>query len=167
MTEPVNNRTLGGLTYNANQAKGKKVGEGKYELIFKTGERLYYPEQNTGGKPANVTQAIGKGFIYDDINYDISNVMGATFKSSKNNVSHVTLLNCKDTTVDLAANESRHYGDTARIYAKDDGGNNKVILDEKDHATIAKTNLDSKNRAYVEKEIPISGQGTANVNDYL
>ena len=46
MAEPVNNKTLGGLTYNANLVKSaKKLKNGQYELIFKSGEKFTYPEQ--------------------------------------------------------------------------------------------------------------------------
>lgn len=46
MTQPIDNRTLGGLTYNHNMVRSaEKLDNGNYEIIFKTGETLTYPEQ--------------------------------------------------------------------------------------------------------------------------
>ena len=188
MTDPVNNKTLGGLTYNANLVKSaKKLGNNSYEIIFKTGEKITYPEQ-TPFKPdleagshyikdmenpkavtgeslntsqyyfrgdetlprnASITQDISSGLIYDDTRFDIKNVMGAKFTSSKETVTSVLLDNCSSTTVDLGANNSKWYGDAARIRG---GANNEVILDSNDSATINFKNIE--------------GEGTAAQKDY-
>lgn len=178
MTEPVNNKTLGGLTYNANLVKSaKKLKNGQYELIFKSGEKFTYPEQTslvarecegstdkavTGetldeyayeGKifprNAKIEQKIDDGLIYDDTYFDITNVMGAHFSSSKETVSHVKLNNSSNTTINLAANDSKWYADDAKI---DGGANNKVILDGQDTAKINGRR--------------VKGEGTAAQKDY-
>lgn len=192
MTDPVNNKTLGGLTYNANLVKSaKKVGNNSYEIIFKTGEKITYPEQTpfkpdvldankygwcrlkdennpkavtgeslnpdnswirkgeTFPRNATITQNISSGLIYDDTRFDIKNVMGAKFTSSKETVTSVLLDNCSSTTVDLGANNSKWYGDAAQIRG---GANNEVILDSNDRATINLKNIE--------------GEGTAAQKDY-
>lgn len=185
MTEPVNNKTLGGLTYNANLVKSaKKLKNGQYEIIFKSGEKFTYPEQKnfhvsnitfdnvgneqykaTGGETipndswhdcgdvvprnAKVEQKIDDGLIYDDTYFDITNVMGAHFSSSKETVSHVKLNNSSNTTINLAANDSKWYADDAKI---DGGANNKVILDGQDTAKINGRR--------------VKGEGTAAQKDY-
>ncbi len=188
MTDPVNNKTLGGLTYNANLVKSaKKIGNNSYEIIFKTGEKITYPEQTpfkpdlvegshyvkdkdnpkavTGeslktlqtyfregeivSRDASITQNIASGLIYDDTRFDIKNVMGAKFTSSKETVTRVLLDNCSSTTVDLGANNSKWYGDAAQIRG---GANNEVILDSNDSATINLKNIE--------------GEGTAAQKDY-
>ncbi len=46
-TDPVNNQTLGGVTYNANQFTGRDLGNGKFELKAKHGgETLIFGQQN-------------------------------------------------------------------------------------------------------------------------
>ncbi len=185
MTEPVNNKTLGGLTYNANLVKSaKKIGNDSYEIIFKTGEKITYPEQTPfkpdlssikryNGEPkavtgenlnttktifsknetvprnASIRQNISGGLIYDDTNFEITNVMGAKFTSSRNTVTNVKLENCSSTTVDLGANNSKWFGDSANILY---GANNEVILDSNDSAIINKKIID--------------GEGTAAQKDY-
>lgn len=43
---PVNTKTLGGLTYDANLVRSaRKRNDGKYVIVFKTGEEFIYPEQ--------------------------------------------------------------------------------------------------------------------------
>jgi len=75
--------------------------------------------------------------------------MGVRFTSSKNTVSHVTLENSSDCTIDLAANDSKIYGDSADLRR---GANNKVILDGNDNAWMGGTN--------------VKGEGTAAQKDY-
>lgn len=172
MTEPVNMKKLGGLSYNANLvSSAKKLKNGKFEIIFKSGERITYPEQKdfvrsteelsvattgehldgSGGvsRNASINQSTSDGLIYDDTFFDITNVMGATFTSSKDTVSHVDLINSSNTTVDLSANNSKWYGDKANIQG---GANNSVILDKEDTACINGRR--------------INGQGTAAQKDY-
>lgn len=178
MAEPVNNKTLGGLTYNANLVKSaKKLKNGQYELIFKSGEKFTYPEQKpfVAGKGywrtdkavtgetlsefakegdklprnARIEQKIDKNLVYDDTYFDITNVMGARFSSSEETVSHVKLNNSSNTTIDLAANDSKWYADRANI---EGGANNKVILDGQDTANI-------NGRG-------VKGEGTAAQKDY-
>lgn len=188
MAEPIKNVTLGGLTYNANLAKGREVEKGKFEIVFNSGEKLTYPQQPErfqyfdeygrkipedrvaslpeevrtappgenlwGGiskkvMQPKITQSIDACLVYDNTYFDISDVMGATFTSHKDTVSDVNLNNCKDTTVNLAANDSRWYGDSATING---GEGNEVILDKKDSAEI--------NGKLVE------GRGTASQKDY-
>ena len=46
MTEPVNMKKLGGLSYNANLvSSAKKLKNGKFEIVFKSGEKITYPYQ--------------------------------------------------------------------------------------------------------------------------
>lgn len=170
MTEPVDMKKLGGLSYNANLvSSAKKLKNGKFEIVFKSGEKITYPYQKdfvradgSHGKAktgedidgdehrnAAIRQSINGGFIYDDTYFDITNVMGATFTSSKDTVSHVNLSNSSNTTIDLAANDSKWYGDTATV---EGGANNKVILDKEDTAKI--------------NEYDVEGQGTAAQKDY-
>lgn len=174
MTEPVNMKNLGGLSYNANLvSSAKKLKNGKYEIIFKSGEKITYPYQKdfvpgegetavTGENmdrhagdferyPRNtrIKQSIEGNLVYDDTYFDITNVMGATFTSSQDTVSHVNLINSSGTTINLAANDSKWFSDTADVNG---GANNKVILDKEDTAFI--------NGYYVE------GQGTADQKDY-
>ena len=200
MTEPVNNKTLGGLTYNANLVKSaKKLNNGKFELIFKSGEKFTYPEQKpftpklgeentlfnydtdswevtghfkldasetatTGEKlpdeliagktlfkkgetiprNARIEQSIDDGLIYDDTRFSITNVMGGYFTSSENTVSHVTLTNSSDTTIDLAANNSKWFADDATVK---DGANNTVILDGQDTAIINNKSVEGEGSA--------------------
>ena len=197
MGEPIKTVTLGGLTYNANVAKGREIEKGKFEIIFNSGEKLTYPDQsgktiktdhdnaefyvtadgkrvdceevyNRNGdaaytyingicvdvspaRPAKpkVSQTVTDGWIYDDTHFNISDVIGATFTSHKDTVSHVNLKDCKDNTVNLAANKSSWYGDEAKI---EGGEGNEVILDDEDSARI--------NGKLVE------GKGTAAQKDY-
>ncbi len=189
MTEPINNVSLGGLTFNSNVAKGREVEKGKFLIEFHSGEKLSYPQQpetyeyydaagvkiskdKVAGLPKEVlnakpgsglwggitkkvvtpkvTQKIDTGAIlHDDAYFEISNVMGATFESSKGLVSHVTLDNCEDTKVDLAKNYSRYFGDDVKING---GANNEVELDHKD-----KANINGKE---------VKGWGTAAQKDY-
>ena len=180
MTEPVDMKKLGGLSYNANLvSSAKKLKNGKFEIIFKTGEKLVYPQQEdfkpghgmafsydldkyvpaaeTGealdiskvDRQATIFQSNHGGLMYDNTYFDIRNVMGATFTSSKDTVSHVELNNSSNTTIDLSANNSKWFGDKARVKG---GANNKVILDKEDTAII--------NGHYID------GQGTAAQKDY-
>lgn len=170
MTEPVDMKKLGGLSYNANLvSSAKKLKNGKFEIVFKSGEKITYPYQKDfvradgshgkaktgedidgdGHRNAAIRQSINGGLIYDDTYFDITNVMGATFTSSKDTVSHVNLSNSSNTTIDLAANDSKWYGDTATV---EGGANNKVILDKEDTAKI--------------NEYDVEGQGTAAQKDY-
>lgn len=87
--------------------------------------------------------------MYDDNHFTISEMMGATFSSSRDTVAHVKLENCESTTVDLAANRSRWYGDNAKI---EGGQGNKVILDDEDSAKI-------NNKS-------VKGEGIADQKDY-
>jgi len=80
-----------------------------------------------------VEQKIDSNLIYDDTYFNITDVMGATFSSSENTVSHVTLDDCVDTTVDLAKNRSSWYADHAKVNG---GHGNEVKLDDKDTARI-------------------------------
>lgn len=200
MTEPINNFTHGGLTFNANDVQEYSTNPSTNEnvILFKTGEVLTYPDQNhkvqdnqnptlftykgneytkeqinanyngymerwqgyVDGKRVNlenpqrpaapkVTLSVDNGLFYDDTYFTISEVMGATFTSSKNTVANVTLKDSENTTVDLAANDSSWYGDYAKI---EGGSNNKVILDEEDKAVINGCN--------------VTGEGTATQKDY-
>ena len=170
MTEPVDMKKLGGLSYNANLvSSAKKLKNGKFEIVFKSGEKITYPYQKdfvpsemrnvalTGEKmyyysnsrDAAIHQRTDGSLIYDDTYFNITNVMGATFTSSKDTVSHVNLSNSSNTTIDLAANDSKWYGDTATV---EGGANNKVILDKEDTAQI--------------NGYDVEGQGTAAQKDY-
>lgn len=171
MTEPVNMKTLGGLSYNENLvSSAKKLKNGKFEIIFKSGEKITYPYQKDfvridgsqgkaktgedinngeGHRNAAIHQTIDSGLVYDDTYFDIKNVMGATFTSSEDTVSHVNLINSSNTTIDLSANDSKWYGDDAYVKG---GANNKVILDKNDTANIEGYSID--------------GQGVAAQKDY-
>jgi hypothetical protein len=157
----------------------KDNGNGTFTISFKTGETLTYPEQsplrekpkekqyvngemlpvpNSNDKynsgifyevNPSVSLRVDDGWIYDDTCFTISDVMGATFKSNKDTVSHVTLDNCNNTIVNLAANNSRWYGDAATIKG---GEGNEVILDKNDTAVINGKSID--------------GEGTAAQKDY-
>lgn len=178
MAEPISTKTLGGVTYNANQFTGRELGNGQFELKAKNGgEKLIFPRQSdlrTVGYETKYYTPDGKEYthqrygmdglesfdgqkltkkdipiygernakielnthdhvMYDDNHFTISEMMGATFSSSKDTVAHVKLENCESTTVDLAANRSRWYGDNAKI---EGGQGNKVILDDEDSAKI-------------------------------
>lgn len=171
MTEPVDMKKLGGLSYNANLvSSAKKLKNGKFEIVFKSGEKITYPYQKDfvpidgssgiaktgedinngdGHRNAAIHQRTDGSLIYDDTYFNITNVMGATFTSSKGTVSHVNLSNSSNTTIDLAANDSKWYGDTATV---EGGANNKVILDKEDTAQI--------------NGYDVEGQGTAAQKDY-
>lgn len=170
MTEPVDMKKLGGLSYNANLvSSAKKLKNGKFEIVFKSGEKITYPYQKdfvqadgsygkakTGEdidgdehRNAAIYQRTDGSLIYDDTYFNITNVMGATFTSSKDTVSHVNLSNSSNTTIDLAANDSKWYGDTATV---EGGANNKVILDKEDTAQI--------------NGYDVEGQGAAAQKDY-
>ncbi len=170
MTEPVDMKKLGGLSYNANLvSSAKKLKNGKFEIVFKSGEKITYPYQKdfvpsemqnvalTGEKmdyysnsrDAAIHQRTDGSLIYDDTYFNITNVMGATFTASKNTVSHVNLDNNSNTTIDLSANGSKWFGDEATVTG---GANNKVILDKEDTAKI--------------NGRKIEGQGTAAQKDY-
>lgn len=170
MTEPVDMKKLGGLSYNANLvSSAKKLKNGKFEIVFKSGEKITYPYQKdfvpsemrnvalTGEKmyyysnsrDAAIHQRTDGSLIYDDTYFNITNVMGATFTASKNTVSHVNLDNSSNTTIDLSANGSKWFGDEATVTG---GADNKVILDKEDTAKI--------------NWRKIEGQGTAAQKDY-
>lgn len=99
---------------------------------------------------AEVKLDIDDGMIWDDAYYEISQVDGLSFESSKESVSDVTLKDCTNSTVDLSANNSRHYSDRATI---EGGHGNEVIMDKKDYAEI--------DGQYVD------GEGTAAQDDYV
>ena len=170
MTGPVDMKKLGGLSYNANLvSSAKKLKNGKFEIVFKSGEKITYPYQKdfvpsemrnvalTGEKmyyysnsrDAAIHQRTDGSLIYDDTYFNITNVMGATFTASKNTVSHVNLDNSSNTTIDLSANGSKWFGDEATVTG---GADNKVILDKEDTAKI--------------NGRKIEGQGTAAQKDY-
>ena len=90
-----------------------------------------------------------EGWIVDENSFTIADMMGATFSSSKDTIAHVKLENCESTTVDLAANRSRWYGDNAKI---EGGQGNRVILDDEDSARI-------NNKS-------VKGEGIADQKDY-
>jgi hypothetical protein len=152
MVKPIKIVNFGGLTYDVNQVKyARDNGDGTFTISFKTGETLTYPEQSQSpGVYPRVSQWVDNGWIYDDTSFIISDVMGATFKSSKDTVSHVTLDNCKQTEVDLAANNSRWYGDEATIKG---GEENEVILDKNDSAVINGKSINGKGTA-AQKDYP-------------
>lgn len=143
MTKPINMKTLGGVSYDANLVKSAtKLKNGKYQLIFNTGEKFVYPEQKPsdykkadGGKNKKpyIKQTVDKNLLYDDNYYDIAYVMGATFSSSKKAISHVKLTDSYKTTINLAANDSKVFGDDASIVG---GAENQLKLDPKDKAKI-------------------------------
>ena len=177
MTQPIDNRTLGGLTYNHNMVRSaEKLNNGNYQIIFKTGEKLTYPQQkdfvvaegrtstttgesipfsyyykegDTIPRNAQVDTYFEDGVIVDDSRFHITNVMGATFTSSNDAQTKVYLENSSDCTIDLSANNSRLYPDEAIVI---DGAKNKVVLDSKDEAEI--------------NDYDISGEGIANQEDY-
>ena len=70
--------------------------------------------------------------------------MGGYFTSSENTVSHVTLTNSSDTTIDLAANNSKWFADDATVK---DGANNTVILDGQDTAIINNKSVEGEGSA--------------------
>ena len=154
MAEPIEYRTLGGLTYNHNMVTDvKKLDDVKYEIIFKTGEKLTYPEQKdfstTVPRNAKVEVRVDEGILVDDSSFYITNVMGATFTTSKDARAAVVLDNSSDCTIDLASNESSYYPDTATLK---DGARNLVILDDQDIAII--------------NDVTIEGRGNAAQKDY-
>ncbi len=110
-----------------------------------------YEENGVRMRPLNprIELNVNEGIFYDDNNFSLTDIMGATFSSSKDAISKVTLHKCEDTKIDLAANDSSWYGDSATIR---DGKNNQVILDDEDSARI--------NGKLVE------GKGTADQKDY-
>lgn len=96
-----------------------------------------------------IEQTVHKGLIWDSTNFDIKEVMGATFTSSKDTVTTVNLQDSENCKIDLAANDSSYYADKANIKG---GANNEVILDDEDAATIGDTH--------------VCGRGTAAQKDY-
>lgn len=175
MTEPVvNTQKLGGLTYNANSvSSAKEVEKGKFEITFKSGEKITYPQQpefkevpssekgqifkgamEVVDNNATIKYSTKSGMMVDDSYFEISNVMGAKFSASKENVSHANLIQCTDTVVDLKANDSKLYGDSANIIG---GKNNEVLLDKKDRASFDTT-------SYYFKRV--KGEGSAAQKDY-
>lgn len=177
MTEPIKTKTIGGVTYNANQFRGQKLENGEFKLTAKkTGETITFKQQPEA-IPAEANIAYGRseyyyengirmrtikpevklsvddGLFYDDNNFTLTDIMGATFKSSKESVSKVTLDACQDTNVDLSANRSTLFGDYAKI---DCGKNNQVILDDKDSASFLS----------LKKSSTVEGKGVADQKDY-
>lgn len=171
MGDPISTKKLGGVTYNANQFKGETLQDGRFKLTAKkTGETLIFSQQPKGVpqkkdvwggddyqengvrmRPLNpkIELNVDKGLLYDDNNFSLTDIMGATFTSSKDAVSNVDLKECQNVTVDLAANDSKLFGDYAYI----DGGNdNRVKLDVKDSA-------------YMNYKT-IEGEGIADQKDY-
>ena len=133
MTEPVNMKKLGGLSYNANLVKSTKVykeGNG----IFKDAEELVNIEPR-------VIQTIDSGLVYDNTHFNISDVMGAKFFASHKSIADVNLNNCENTFVNLASNSSLLYGDKVSI---NNGKNNFVQLDQKDTAEINGQQVEGK-----------------------
>ena len=171
MGEPISTKKLGGVTYNANQFTGEKLQDGKFKLTAKkTGETLIFGQQPKGVPQKENTYQdsdyvengvrmrqlnpkieldANKGVFYDDNNFSLTDIMGATFSSSQDAISHVDLNDCENTKVDLAANDSRWFGDTASVQG---GKGNRVILDSQDSAEIG---YDS-----------IEGEGIADQKDY-
>lgn len=146
-------KKLGGLAYDPNQVKttktSKKNGQTIFQLQFKNGETLEYPYQEgehtkmSGSSvfiQPQVKASSKDGIMYDDSYYDISNVTGATFKSSKKAVSHVTVHNFNGT-VDLSANDSKVFGDTLK---SDKSSVVDFKLDARDKANINGRTYDEK-----------------------
>ena len=164
---PVKTKTIGGVKYNANQFDAKDLGDGRFQLTSKkTKEIMIFPEQpryrtidGSSGlrteRNAEVKLDIDDGMIWDDANYEISQIEGLQFKSSKEAVSKVKLKDCNDSTVDLSANNSRHYADSAIV---EGGGGNEVIMDKKD-----KAQFDRPGRAH---HAYVGGEGIAAQDDY-
>lgn len=173
MTKPIKTRKIGGVTYNQNQFRGEKLKNGEFKLtVKKTGETITFKQQpETIPAEKNVTYSrreyyykdgvrvrtikpevklsVDDGLIYDDNNFTLTEIMGATFKSSKEAVSRVTLDACQDTTVDLSANESKLFGDYAKINR---GKNNQVILDEKDTARFDVSPADIEGKGFADQK---------------
>ena len=144
MSKPINNKTLGGVTYNANTFEGKALKDGKYQLTSKNGgETLIFGQQQDG------KIEVRNGIFDTFSNFTISNIKGAEFKSSKKTMCNVDVNDCENVTVDLAHNKTIFCGDVANIKG---GKNNEVILDSKDYAYI--------------KDEKIKGEGTAAQKDY-
>ena len=161
MTEPIKLDTLGGVTYNRNDVRETKTEGNMHTLIFNNGESLTYPTQpprkvkynlfclNNGEKTANYRDAKPSvsaneqeewyDLPYPRVEFDIKDIMGATFKSSKKTIAKVGLEDCQDCIVDLAANNSLLLSDTVGIRK---GSNNKVILDRQDYAYIDGVKID-------------------------
>ena len=96
MTEPVDMKKLGGLSYNANLvSSAKKLKNGKFEIVFKSGEKITYPYQKDfvridgssgiaktgedinngeGHRNAAIHQRTDGSLIYDDTYFNITNV---------------------------------------------------------------------------------------------
>lgn len=187
-TDPINNKQLGGVTYNANQFDAQELGNGRFQLTAKKGgEKLIFNQQqqtevkvragqhdyyrysdgsqsehaskyidgkSEAGIPMKkakprIEMSTDKGLFVDDNNFTISDMMGATFTSSTKTVANVTVKDSSNVKVDLAANDSTLFGDTAII---SDGENNVVKMDSKD---IAKIN-----------SVTVEGEGTAAQKDY-
>lgn len=121
--------------YEYFDAKGERIPENKLAslpsevLNAEAGDKLWGGITKREIVPT-VSLEIDGSLQYDDTYFDISNVMGAQFTSSRETVSHVTLNNCENTTVDLAANESTLFGDEAKVNG---GKGNRIIMDKKDH----------------------------------
>ena len=115
MPEPISTKKLGGVTYNANQFRGQKLENGEFKLTaIKTGETITFKQQPEA-IPAEANIAYGRseyyykngtrmrtikpevklsvddGLLYDDNNFTLTDIMGATFKSSKEAVSSEVL----------------------------------------------------------------------------
>ena len=188
-SDPINNKTLGGVTYNANQFIGRDLGNGKFELKAKhggetlifgqqdhtevkagnkvpdyyrysdgstneTGENRWINDHYETGEPMrkanpSIKMKTDDGLFVDDNEFTIADMMGATFTSSTDTVANVYVDNSSDVKIDLAANNSKLFGDYAEIHG---GENNEVIMDSKDRAQL--------------EGHEVEGEGTAAQKDY-
>ena len=140
--------------YNGRKLDPNETFNGK-KVSQMSDEELYNYGVETTCRTPKISLDIDEGMIWDDAYYTISQVDGLEFKSSKESVSHVQLEDCNDGQIDLSANNSRHYGDSATISG---GSGNEVIMDDQDTAQIEREG--KVHPAYTR------GAGTAAQDDY-
>jgi len=171
MGDPIKMETHGGLRYNANEAKPSITKDGKFQLIFKSGTLTYpqqnysgYQDANGRPVPGHVINAFSEnlskhgiypdnkkpevrekshgGLLVETTELNMANIMGATFTSSTDTQVKVKLTDgSTDNYIDLAANDSKVFGDSAFI---DGGSGNTVKLDNQDFANVDGQIIDSK-----------------------
>lgn len=126
---------IGGVSYRKKDVIfAKQLENGKYEIILKTGEKIVFSEQ----KKSDVIPQIrifsqSKGVFTDSSYINIKNIMGAEFTTTEQTKTKFYLTDCENCTVDLSANKSIIFSDSAHI---EGGSGNKVILDKVDMCMI-------------------------------
>ncbi len=145
MTEPVHKKVFGGVKMNWNEVKSaqvnvdKKNNKNTYNVTFKTGVRVEYPEQ-TNPKASIYSEEEGSIFSGHDTSTRINYLDGAKVTGSRDD-DYIRCNQVKNSTIDVSKDHNDDEVEmitTAKNYKefKENNDNNTIMLDEEDTAKI-------------------------------